>query len=215
LTSPTIKDPKELLDFLFGDPAGRAPKPGTIPRGPEADFAAKLAASFERLRKIARATIRSSGLDPLQCQKIARERKTADAVFWAAQMLTELNRMQQYLTRVGPSELEEALGAVLNSLAFAGLYHAFTVTTEESSEGKSAPKSGPAGADKVASIARQMADQFRKRQAARDLLAGAILGAPRPSDAELKRQIGAEYGLGKSAAIHAIDYGLTILSRVA
>jgi hypothetical protein len=39
--------------------------------------------------------------------------------------------------------------------------------------------------------------------------------APRPSDIELKRQIGEEHWLGKSAAIDAIDRGLAILNGVA
>jgi hypothetical protein len=60
-----------------------------------------------------------------------------------------------------------------------------------------------------------MAEEFQKRQQACDLAAGAIVGAPQPSDIELKRQIGVEHGLGKSAAIDAIDRGLTILNGVA
>jgi hypothetical protein len=36
--------------------------------------------------------------------------------------------------------------------------------------------------------------------------------APRPSDIELKQQIGVERGLGKSAAIDAIDRGLAMLN---
>jgi hypothetical protein len=186
------------------------------------DFPAQLEANFDRLREIARRTIRKAGLDPAQARKIVRERKTADAVFWAAQMLTELDHIQQYLIRVGQSDLEAALGAVLSSLAFAGLYHAFTVASADPSivagpgPRHSAPKSGPARADKQHPLRdRQMAEEFQKRQQARDLAAGAIVGAPRPSDIELKRQIGAEHGLGKSAAIDAIDRGLTILNGMA
>lgn len=221
MTTRTIKNPKELLDFLFAEPAGRAGMsegPGAFEFGPEVDFATQLATSFDRLRKIARATIRKSGLDPAQCQKIARERKAADGVFWAAQMLTELNRIQQYLARVGQSELGEALGSVLSSLAFAGLYHAFTVTNEGpamAAESTRAAKGGPAREDQHALVAQRMAEEFQRRQRARDVAAGAMLGATRTSDAELKRQIGAAYGLGKSAAIHAIDYGLAILNRAA
>src|SRR4029077_9223205 len=118
------------------------------------------------------------------------------------QMLTELDHIQQYLIRVGQSDLEAALGAVLSSLAFAGLYHAFTVANADPSvvagpgSRHGAPKSGHARADKHSLRDRQMAEEFQKRQQARDLAAGAILGAPRPSDIELKRQVGAEHGLG-------------------
>jgi hypothetical protein len=221
LTTRTIKSPKELLNFLFGDPAGfeeKPVKPGAFSLGSKVDFAAQLEVNFDRLRKITRDTIRKAGLDPIQCRTIARERDTADAVFWAAQMLTELDRIQQHLARVDQSELEDALGAVLSSLTFAGLYHAFTVTSEKPhivagfGSRNDAPKNGPARANKQDLAARQMAEEFQKRQQARDLAAGAIVGAPRPSDIELKRQIGAEYGLGKSAAIDAINRGLTILN---
>jgi hypothetical protein len=224
LTTRTIKSPKQLLNFLFGDPAGfeeKPVKPGAFSFGAKVDFAAQLEANFDRLRKIARETIRKAGLDPLQCRKIARERDTADAVFWAAQMLTELDRVQQHLAGVDQSELEDALGAVLSSLTFAGLYHAFTVTSEKPqivagfSSRNGASKSGQARTDQHALLARQMAEEFQKQQQARDLAAGAIVGAPRPSDIELKRQIGAEYGLGKSAAIDAINRGLTILNGAA
>jgi hypothetical protein len=224
LTTRTIKSPKELLNFLFGDPAGleeKPVKPGAFSFGAKVDFAAQLEASFYRLRKIARETIRKAGLDPIQCRTIARERDTADAVFWAAQMLTELDRIQQHLACVDQSELEDALGAVLSSLTFAGLYHAFTVTSEKPhivagfSSRNGASKSGPARAAQNALLARQMAEEYLKRQQARDLAAGAIVGAPRPSDIELKRQIGAKYGLGRSAAIDAINRGLTILNGTA
>jgi hypothetical protein len=222
MTTRTIKNPKELLDFLFADPGGFGVKPGVYSFDPHVDFAAQLEANFDRLREIARRTIRKAGLDPAQARKIVRERKTADAVFWAAQMLTELDHIQQYLIRVGQSDLEAALGAVLSSLAFAGLYHAFTVANEGSSivaglgPRNAAPKSGPVRADKQHALRdREMAEEFQKRQQARDLAAGAIVGAPRPSDIELKRQIGAEHGLGKSAAIDAIDRGLKILNVVA
>jgi hypothetical protein len=222
MTTRTIKNPKELLDFLFADPGGFGVKPGVNSFDPHVDFPAQLEANFDRLREIARRTIRKAGLDPAQARKIVRERKTADAVFWAAQMLTELDHIQQYLIRVGQSDLEAALGAVLSSLAFAGLYHAFTVANADPSivagpgSRHAAPKSGPVRADKQHALRdRQMAEEFQKRQQARDLAAGAIVGAPRPSDIELKRQIGAEYGLGKSAAIDAIDRGLKILNVVA
>jgi hypothetical protein len=224
MTTRTIKSPKELLDFLFADPDGfdvKPVKPGIYSFGPNVDFPAQLEANFDRLREIARKTIRKAGLDPAQARKIARERDTADAVFWAAQMLTELDHIQQYLIRVGQSDLEAALGAVLSSLAFAGLYHAFTVASEEPNivvrlgSRNGASKSGQARADKHPLRDREMAEEFQKRQQARDLAAGAIVGAPRPSDIELKRQIGAEHGLGKSAAIDAINYGLTILNGVA
>jgi hypothetical protein len=221
MTARAIKNPKELLDFLFADPGGLELKPEGHPFGPNADFPARLEANFDRLREIARKTIRKSGLDPAQSKEIVRERKTADAVFWAAQMLNELDHIQQYLIRVGQSDLEAALGAVLSSLAFAGLYHAFTVANEEPSiaaatgSRNGAPKSGHARADKHPLRDREMADEFRKRQQARDLAAGAIVGAPRPSDIELKRQIGAEHGLGKSAAIDAIDRGLAMLDVAA
>ena len=224
MTTRTIKSPKELLNFLFGDPAGleeKPVKPGAFSFGAKVDFAAQLEASFYRLRKIARETIRKAGLDPIQCRTIARERDIADAVFWAAQMLTELDRIQQHLARVDQSELEDALGAVLSSLTFAGLYHAFTVTSEKPhivagfSSRNGASKSGPARAAQNALLARQMAEEYLKRQQARDLAAGAIVGAPRPSDIELKRQIGAKYGLGRSAAIDAINRGLTILNGTA
>jgi hypothetical protein len=224
MTTRAIKNPKELLDFLFADPDGfdvKPAKPGVHSFDPQVDFAAQLEANFERLREIARKTILKAGLDPAQARKIARERGTADAVFWAAQMLNELDHIQQYLIRVGQSDLEEALGAVLSSLAFAGLYHAFTVANEEPSivagfgSRHGAPKSGQARADKSAPRERQMAEEFHKRQQARDLAAGAIVGAPRPSDIELKRQIGAEHGLAKTAAIDAIDRGLAILNGVA
>jgi hypothetical protein len=224
MTTRAIKSPKALLDFLFADPDRfdvKPAKPGVHPSGANADFPAQLQANFERLREIARKTIRKAGLDPAQARKIARERHTADAVFWAAQMLTELDHIQQYLIRVGQSDLEEALGAVLSSLAFAGLYHAFTVASEGpgiaagSGPRQGAAKSGQARTDKHGSREQQMAEEFQKRQQARDLAAGAIVGAPRPSDIELKRQIGAEHGLGKSAAIDAIDRGLTILNGVA
>ena len=203
MTTRAIKNPKELLDFLFADPGGFELKPGGHPFGPNTDFPARLEANFDRLREIARKTIRKSGLDPAQSKKIVRERKSADAVFWAAQMLNELDHIQQYLIRVGQSDLEAALGAVLSSLAFAGLYHAFTV------------KSGHAKADKHSLRDRQMAEEFERRQHARDLAAGAIVGAPRPSDIELKRQIGEEHGLTKSAAIDAIDRGLAVLNVAA
>ena len=217
----SIKNPKELLDFLFADPDSfyvKPAKPGSHSFDPHVDFPAQLEANFDRLREIARKTIRKAGLDPAQAQKIARERNTADAVFWAAQMLTELDHIQQYLIRVGQSDLEAALGAVLSSLAFAGLYHAFTVANEEpsivpgSGSRHGASKSGQAKVDKHVLRDRQMAEEFERRQQARDLAAGAIVGAPRPSDIELKRQIGAEHGLGKSAAIDAIDRGLAILN---
>jgi hypothetical protein len=221
MTTRTIKNPKELLDFLFADQGSFDVKPRIYSSGPNGEFAAQLEANFDRLREIARKTIRKAGLDPAQSRKIVREHKTADAVFWAAQMLTELDHIQQYLIRVGQSDLEAALGAVLSSLAFAGLYHAFTVASEEpsivarSGARNGAPKSGQARADKHPLRDRQMAEVFQRRQQARDLAAGAIVGAPRPSDIELKRQIGAEHGLGKSAAIDAINYGLTILNGVA
>lgn len=221
MTTRTIKNPKELLDFLFADPGGFGVKPGVNSFDPHVDFLAQLEANFDRLREIARRTIRNAGLDPAQARKIVRERKTADAVFWAAQMLTELDHIQQYLIRVGQSDLEAALGAVLSSLAFAGLYHAFTVASADPSivagpgSRHGAPKSGSARADKHPLRDRQMAEEFQRRQQARDLAAGAILGAPRPSDIELKRQIGAEHGLGKSAAIDAIDRGLMILNGMA
>lgn len=221
MTTRTIKNPKELLDFLFADPGGFGVKPGVNSFDPHVDFLAQLEANFDRLREIARRTIRNAGLDPAQARKIVRERKTADAVFWAAQMLTELDHIQQYLIRVGQSDLEAALGAVLSSLAFAGLYHAFTVASADPSivagpgSRHGAPKSGSARADKHPLRDRQMAEEFQRRQQARDLAAGAILGAPRPSDIELKRQIGAEHGLGKSAAIDAINRGLMILNGMA
>jgi hypothetical protein len=221
MTTRAIKNPKELLDFLFADPGGFELKPGGHPFGPNADFPARLEANFDRLREIARKTIRKSGLDPAQSKKIVRERKSADAVFWAAQMLNELDHIQQYLIRVGQSDLEAALGAVLSSLAFAGLYHAFTVTNEEpstvtgSGSRNGTPKNGHAKADKHSLRDRQMAEEFERRQQARDLAAGAIVGAPRPSDIELKRQIGEENGLGKSAAIEAIDRALAMLNGMA
>ena len=222
MSNRTIKSPKELLEFLFGDPANfkvKPSKPGVYSFGPHLDFAAQLEANFERLRQIARKTIRHAGLDPAHSRKIARERHTADAIFWSAQMLLELDRIQQYLARVGPSDLEAALGAVLSSLAFAGQYHALTITTEEPNTAagarKAAPKGGHARADKHALIARQLAEEFKRRQRARDLTAGAMLGFPRLSDTELKRQIGAEYGLSKSAAIDAINHGLAMLSAMA
>lgn len=224
MTTRTIKSPKELLNFLFGDPAGfeeKPAKPGAFSFGAKVDFATQLEANFDRLRKIARETIRKAGLDPIQCRKIARERDRADAVFWAAQMLAELDRIQQHLARVDQSELEDALGAVLSSLTFAGLYHAFTVTSEKPhivagfSSRNGTSKSGQARADQHALLARHMAEEFQKRQQARDLAAGAIVGAPRPSDIELKRQIGAAYGLGKSAALDAINRGLTIQNGAA
>jgi hypothetical protein len=222
MTTRTIKNPKELLDFLFADPDSFDVKPGVYSFDPNVDFAAQLEANFDRLREIARKTIRKAGLDPAQARKIVRERKTADAVFWAAQMLTELDHIQQYLIRVGQSDLEAALGAVLSSLAFAGLYHAFTVANEEpsivagSGSRNGASKGGHARTHKQHALRdREMAKKFQKRQQARDLAAGAIVGAPRPSDIELKRQIGAEHGLGKSAAVDAIDRGLAILNVAA
>jgi hypothetical protein len=221
MTTRTIKNPKELLDFLFADPGSFDVKPGVYSFGPNVDFAAQLEANFDRLREIARKTIRKAGLDPAQSRKIVCERKRADAVFWAAQMLTELDHIQQYLIRVGQSDLEAALGAVLSSLAFAGLYHAFTVASEEpsivagSGSRHGAPKNGHAKADKHALRDQQMAEEFQKRRQARDLAAGAIMGAPRPSDVELKRQIGAKHGLGKSVAIDAINHGLKILNGAA
>lgn len=217
MTTRTIKHPKALLDFLFADPAGCAGRPTER----EFDFAGLLAAKFDRLREIARATIRKSRLDPLHCRTIARERKAADSVFWAAQMLTELDRIQDFLARVEQSELEEALGSILNALAFAGLYHSFAAadgapnTAAEFGVRPGAAKGRSAKEDNHASVARRMAEEFQKRQRARDLAAGAMVGAPRPSDTELKRQIGAKYGFGKSAAVHAIDYGLTILNATA
>jgi hypothetical protein len=223
MTTRTIKNPKELLNFLFSEPASseeKRGKPGAFTFGSKVDFTAQLEANFDRLRKIARETIRKAGLNPIQCRTIARERDTADAIFWAAQMLTELDRIQQYLTRVSRSELEGALGEVLSSLAFAGLYHALTVTSEEPKIfagfglRHGASKSGQAKTDKSALVARHMAKEFQKRQQARDLAGGAIVGAPRPSDTELKRQIGAEHGLGKSVAIDAINHGLTILNGI-
>src|SRR5260221_6979381 len=192
MTTRVIKNPKELLDFLFADPAGFGVKPRANSFGSHADFAAQLEANFDRLREIARKTIKKAGLDPAQSRKIVRERKTADAVFWAAQMLTELDHIQQYLIGVGQSDLEAALGAVLSSLAFAGLYHAFTVANEEPGAvagtvpRPGGPKSGHARADKQhARRDLEMAEEFQRRQLARDLAAGAIIGAPRPSDAEL------------------------------
>ena len=100
MTTRTIKNPKELLDFLFANPDRfdvKPVKPGAHSFGPDVDFAAQLEANFDRLREIARKTIRKAGLDPAQSRKIACERHTADAVFWAAQMLTELDHIQQYL----------------------------------------------------------------------------------------------------------------------
>jgi hypothetical protein len=221
MATRAIKSPKELLDFLFADPGRFDVRPRAHPSRPDADFPAQLEANFDRLREIARKTIQKAGLDPAQSRKIVRERHAADAAFWAAQMLNELDHIQQYLIRVGQSDLEAALGAVLSSLAFAGLYHAFTVTNDEpsivagSSSRNDALKSGPASADKHAPRELQMAEEFERRQQARDLAAGAIVGAPRPSDIELKRQIGAEHGLAKSAAINAIDRGLAMLSVAA
>jgi hypothetical protein len=219
MTHRTIKSPKELLNFLFADPDRFDAKPGAHPSGPNADFPAQLEANFDRLREIARKTIRKAGLDPAQSRKIVRECRTADAVFWAAQMLNELDHIQQYLIRVGQSDLEAALGAVLSSLAFAGLYHAFTVANEEPIVAGLGPRNGAsksrqASADKHPLRDREMAEEFERRQQARDLAAGAIVGAPRPSDIELKRQIGEEHGLGKSAAVDAIDRGLGILNTV-
>jgi hypothetical protein len=148
-----------------------------------------------------------------------RVRKNRHGSPGAAQMLNELDHIQQYLIRVGQSDLEAALGAVLSSLAFAGLYHAFTVANEEPIVAELGPRNGAsksrqASADKHPLRDREMAEEFERRQQARDLAAGAIVGAPRPSDIELKRQIGEEHGLGKSAAIDAIDRGLGILNTV-
>jgi hypothetical protein len=101
MTTRAIKSPKELLDFLFADPGRFDAKPGTHPSSPDADFPAQLEVNFDRLREIARKTIRKAGLDPVQSRKIVRERHTADAAFWAAQMLNEMEHIQQYLIRVG------------------------------------------------------------------------------------------------------------------
>ena len=207
-----INNPNELLKFLFSDPASAAAVRA------DADFTARLEASFDRLRKIAKRKIREEGLDPAQSRKIALHREAADAVFWAAHMLTELDRVQQYLRLATPSELEGALEEVLSSLVFAGLYHTFTVTDPEprvvefAARGGTS-KGGQARADRYATLARQVAAEFQKRQHARDLAAGAMMGAIRPSDAELTRQIGVEYGLGKSAAADMIKHGLTLLNH--
>jgi hypothetical protein len=150
-----------------------------------------------------------------------RVRKNRPGSPGAAQMLNELDHIQQYLIRVGQSDLEAALGAVLSSLAFAGMYHAFTVANEAPSivaglgPRNDVSKSAQARTDKHPSRDRQMAEEFQRRHQARDLAAGAIVGAPRPIDDELKRQIGAEHGLGKSAAMNAIDRGLAILNEMA
>ena len=224
MTTRTIKNPKELLDFLFADPESfevKPAKPGVYSFDPHVDFPAQLEANFDQLREIALKTIRKAGLDPAQSRKIALERNMAGAIFWAAQMLTELDHTQQYLIRVGQSDVEAVLGAVLSSLAFAGLYHAFTIANEEPSivaglgSRNGASESEQASAKKHASRDRQMAEEFQKRQQACDLEAGSIVGASRPSDIELKRKIGAEPGLGKSAAIDAIDHGLAILNVAA
>jgi len=215
----SIKSPKELLEFLFGDAAGLKAKPashGPHASAPHVEFSARLEANFGRLREIARAAIRKAGLDPAHFRKIARERDKADTVFWSAQMLLELDRIQQHLARMAPDDLEAALGEVLNSLAFAGQYHALIVAAAPAVTAFGAAKSAPKGAHarnaKFDSIALRLAEKFRMRQRARDLAAGAHMGFPRPSDAELKRQIGAEHGLAKSAAIDAINRGLVILS---
>ena len=214
MTTRSIKNPKELLEFLFGDPANfkaKPTKPGVYSFGSHIDFADQLEVNFDRLREIARNTIRNAGLDPAHCQRITRERRRADSIFWSAQMLIELDRIQQYLACVGPSDLEAALGAVLSSLAFAGQYHALTVTAAD----KTAPKNGQGKINKSDIVARRMAEDFRKRQRVRDLAAGACVGFQGPSDNELKRQIGAEHGLAKSAAIDAFNQGLAVLSAMA
>ena len=222
MTTRRIKNPKELLEFLFGNPAHFKTKPkhpGAYAFGLHAEFAVQLDANFDRLRETAQKTIRNAGFDPAHCHKLARERRQADAIFWAAQILLEVDRIQQYLARMGPSGLEAALAEVLSSLAFVGQYHALAVAAPEpaaaaSSADKAAPKKGQATGGKSDLIALQLAKEFKKRQHARDVLAGALVGFPRPSDAELKRQIGAELGLTRSAAIDAINQGLAILSAM-
>src|SRR5262249_24121673 len=104
MTHRSIKSPKELLEFLFGNPADFRTKPknaGAYSFGSHTEFAVQLEANFGRLREVARKTIRDAGYDPAHSQKITRERQRADTIFWSAQMLLELDRIEQYLARVG------------------------------------------------------------------------------------------------------------------